>query len=75
MLAICWTMLSKFSLIVIVDEFMLEKPLISNAIKFFSSSLSLLIDLKLRLILVSVMPTLIVSGYHKLYLAISLSIL
>jgi len=75
MLAICWTMLSKFSLIVIVDEFMLEKPLISNAIKFFSSSLSLLIDLKLRLILVSVMPTLIVSGCHKLYLAISLSIL
>jgi len=75
MLAICWTMLSKFSLIVIVDEFMLGKPLISNAIKFFSSSLSLLIDLKLRLILVSVMPTLIVSGYHKLYLAISLSIL
>ena len=68
-------MLSKFSLIVIVDEFMLGKPLISNAIKFFSSSLSLLIDLKLRLILVSVMPTLIVSGYHKLYLAISLSIL
>ena len=55
-------MLSKSSLVVIVDEFMLEKPLISDTIKFFSSLLSLLINLKLRLILVSVMPTLIVSG-------------
>ena len=53
-------MLSKSSLVVIVDEFML-KPLISDIIKFFFSSLFLLINLKLRLILVSVMPTLIVS--------------
>ena len=45
----------------IVDEFMLEKPLISDAIKFSSSLLFLLINLKLRSILVSVMPTLIVS--------------
>ena len=53
-------MLSKSSLVVIVDEFML-KPLISDIIKFFFSSLFLLINLKLRLILVSVMPILIVS--------------
>ena len=61
-LAICWTTLSNSSLVMIVNEFMSEKLLMSNSTNLSSSLLSLLIDLNVRSVLVSAMPTSIVSG-------------
>jgi len=69
--AICWTTPSNSSLNMIVDELMLEKLLMSDSMNLSFSSLSLLIDLKLRSVLVSAMPTSIVSGTWSKSLRIS----
>jgi len=59
--ATCWARFSRFSLVLMADEFKLEKPLVSDVMNSFSSSLSLLIDLVLMLILVSMILTSIIS--------------
>ena len=60
--ASCWTKFSRSLLDWMFDEFRLNTSLVSDTIKFFSSLLSLLIDLILRSISVSAIPTLIISG-------------
>jgi len=57
-----WIRFSRLSLDLMTDEFKLKKPLVSAVIKSFLASLSLLIDLVLMLMLVSIMLTSILRG-------------